>query len=101
MGCAIRLFDDNYPLQVKWNKDDLDLHQSCVDGMVGCLGDDEVFSHFGAMDDVQCGTDGLLFEAAPVDLDELLKSETSFIPKPRDGQMEFVKDADGIVHMKG
>jgi len=101
-ACAIRLFDDdNYPLQVKWNKDDLDLHQSCVDGMVGCLGDDEVFSHFGAMDDVQCGTDGLLFEAAPVDLDELLKSETSFIPKPRDGQMEFVKDADGIVHMKG
>merc|ERR1719273_2263024 len=76
-ACAIRLFDDdNYPLSIEWNEDELDEYQSCIDGVVGCLGDNDEFTQFGRLRHAHCDKKDLLFDAAPSDFDELLKSET-------------------------
>ena len=60
-ACAIRLFDDeSYALNVKWNSDELDLYQSCVDGVVGCLGDHNDFTQIGKLKHAECNDKGLL-----------------------------------------
>merc|ERR1712192_7597 len=46
-ACAIRLYDvEEYPVTMRWSEQ-LNVHQSCILGQVGCLGSDSEFSHYG------------------------------------------------------
>jgi len=74
-SCSLRLYDDvSYPLSMSY-AEDLVHEQTCMQGAVGCLGEDsETYSNFGtatkASDDDSCDT-SLAMEYAPKTIDQM------------------------------
>ena len=91
-ACSIRLFDDDqYPLTINWNENNgLQSLQTCINGQVGCLGDNDQYTHFDDIIDTKDITDDLEqctnispFEIAPKLFEDLLNYDSSLIPRPK------------------
>merc|ERR1719204_1609010 len=114
-ACAVRLFDaDDYPLSMHWSQE-LTASQSCVQGMVGCLGEKHKFTHFQHVVDASesvCPLQSRPFELAPATLQtlkerralqkEVHKGGTSAKDHPHEGRMGWLKrKIRGLFRRKG
>jgi len=94
-ACAVRLYDDSdLPLSIDW--DTASVQQTCIEGMVGCLGYMD-FTNFDrvmdASDGVTCDREdikGRMFDLAPTTIEEL---EVRGVDVSRGREMESEMEA--------